>query len=225
MEKVIPDLKSLAVFHRLLARSATGQPATSYTSHFRRPRPGSEMHVIIVDNWRSAALKDPQHWQTLKCIRCGACINTCPVYRRSGGYSYSYFVPGPVGINLGMLNGPKVYSGNVSACSLCKSCDNVCPVKVNLSEQIYHWRQSLDGIGCASIGKKMLSQGMSYVFDRPSLYGAAMNATPLMDSMVSASEYLGLHLWGKGRRMPELAKEPFHQLWKKGNLQDEEQTG
>ena len=102
IEKIIPDYKSLAVFHRLLARSATGQPTTTFTSHFRQPRPGGEMHIILVDNGRSGMLADDLHWETLKCIRCGACMNTCPVYRRSGGYSYTYVIPGPIGVNLGM---------------------------------------------------------------------------------------------------------------------------
>src|SRR3712207_9088596 len=90
----------LGIFTRLLARSATGQPITTYTSHYRRPREGGEYHIIIVDNGRSALLSHPEHIKTLNCIRCGACMNTCPVYRRSGGYSYTYFIPGPIGINL-----------------------------------------------------------------------------------------------------------------------------
>lgn len=93
IEKVVPDYRSVAVFQRLLCRSATGQPTTAYTSHFRQARPGGEMHVILVDNGRSDILADEDHWQTLKCIRCGSCMNTCPVYRRSGGYSYTYFIP------------------------------------------------------------------------------------------------------------------------------------
>ena len=118
IEKVIPDHKSLAVFHRLLARSATGQPSTTFTSHFRKARPGGEMHIILVDNGRSRMLAQEKHWETLKCIRCGACMNTCPVYRRSGGYSYTYFIPGPIGINLGMARDAKKYHDNASACSL-----------------------------------------------------------------------------------------------------------
>ncbi|MBP8760761.1 MAG: lactate utilization protein, partial [Parabacteroides sp.] len=143
IEKVIPDRDSLAVFTRLLARSATGQPITSYTSQYRKPRKGGELHIILVDNGRSDILGNKEHMQTLKCIRCGACMNTCPVYRRSGGYSYSYFIPGPIGINLGMLKSPQEYYTNLSACTLCFSCNNVCPVKIDLGNQIYRWRQSL----------------------------------------------------------------------------------
>ena len=98
LEKVIPDMRALAVFTRLLARSGTGQPVTSYTSLYRKPAPGKRIHVVIVDNGRSEWLADAAHRNMLKCLRCGACMNTCPVYRRSGGYSYSYFIPGPLGI-------------------------------------------------------------------------------------------------------------------------------
>lgn len=115
LEKVIPDMRALGVFTRLLARSGTGQPVTTYTSLYRRPAPGKEIHVILVDNGRSEWLADAEHRNMLKCLRCGACMNTCPVYRRSGGYSYSYFIPGPLGINLGMLRSPKAHHGNVSA--------------------------------------------------------------------------------------------------------------
>ena len=103
LEKIVPDLEALGVFTRLLARSGTGQPITSYTSHYRSPQNGGEFHIIIVDNGRSEILKNREHIRTLNCIRCGECMNTCPVYRRSGGYSYTYFIPGPIGINLSML--------------------------------------------------------------------------------------------------------------------------
>jgi iron-sulfur cluster protein len=79
IEKLVPDYQSLAVFQRLLCRCGTGQPTTTYTSHFRQARPGAEMHVVLVDNGRSDILADKDHWQTLKCMRCGACMNTCPV--------------------------------------------------------------------------------------------------------------------------------------------------
>lgn len=147
-------------------------------------------------------------------------MNTCPVYRRSGGYSYTYFIPGPVGINLGMLRDERRYSDNVSACSLCCSCDNVCPVKVNLSEQIYSWRQDLQRLGRADAVKKTMSGGMKLVFDRPLLYDAALKLSPLINAAASVAEFSGIHLWGKGRNMPEFAKESFHDMWKKGKVKN-----
>ena len=218
MEKLVPNLKSLAVFTRLLARSATGQPVTTYTSHYRKPRKGCEMHIVIVDNGRSAILSNKEHIQTLKCIRCAACMNTCPVYRRSGGYSYTYFVPGPIGINLGMAKNPEKYYDNVSACSLCYSCNNVCPVKIDLADQIYRWRQNLDSLGKADKVKKMMSGGMKFLFKRPKLYNTALTMAPIVNKLPRFMIYNGLNAWGEGRELPRFAKESFTSMWKKGKV-------
>ena len=96
VEKIVPRLADLAVFLRLLARSATGQPTTTYTTHFLA-RCGGELHIVVVDNGRSRLLADETFRRALHCIRRGACMNTCPVFRRSGGYSYAYTIPGPIG--------------------------------------------------------------------------------------------------------------------------------
>lgn len=218
IEKLVPNLASLGVFTRLLARSATGQPITTYTSHFRKPRPGSSMHIIIVDNGRSQILADNEHIQTLKCIRCAACMNTCPVYRRSGGYSYTYFIPGPIGINLGMLKSPERYSDNVSACSLCYSCNNVCPVQIDLADQIYRWRQKLDSLGKADRTKKVVSQGLKVLFTHPSLYATGLRMAPVVNKMPRFLLYNGLNEWGKGRELPKFAGESFTDMWKKGKV-------
>src|SRR5574344_896174 len=218
IEKIIPDYSSLSVFLRLLARSATGQPTTTYTSHFRKARPGSEMHIVLVDNGRSDILGNEEHWETLKCLRCGACINTCPVYRRTGAYPYTCSIPCPIGSNLGMLRNPEEYSGNVSACSLCCSCDNVCPAKVNLSEQIYRWRQSLDSIGKADKMKKIMSNGMSVIFNHPALYQTTLKFAPIVNNLPRCFVYNALNAWGKGRELPIFAKHSFEELWKKGEV-------
>ena len=214
LEKIVPDYRSLAVFQRLLCRCGTGQPTTTFTSHFRKARPGAEMHIILVDNGRSDIIANAEHWESLKCIRCGACMNTCPVYRRSGGYSYTYFIPGPIGINLGMLRNKKKYTDNVSACSLCCSCDNVCPAKVNLSEQIYRWRQELDSLGKADCMKKTMSNGMKVLFDHPSLYRTALRFAPWANHAPRFAIYNSLNGWGEGREMPVFAKQSFHEWWK-----------
>ena len=213
IEKLVPDLSSLAVFQRLLARCGTGQETTVYTSHFRGPRPGGEMHIVLVDNGRSTILADPEHWQTLKCMRCGACMNTCPVYRRSAGYSYSYFIPGPIGINLGMLRDAAAHSGNVSACSLCMSCDQVCPVQVDLSQQIYRWRQRLEAIGQANAMKKLMSQGMTILFNHPALYTATLRLSPAANWLPSALMNSALNPWARDHQMMKFPKKSFHALW------------
>ncbi|MGP1435796.1 MAG: lactate utilization protein B [Phocaeicola sp.] len=214
MEKIVPDRESLGVFTRLLARSATGQPITSYTSHYQKPREGGELHIIIVDNGRSKILANEQHRKTLNCLRCGACMNTCPVYRRSGGYSYTYFIPGPIGINLGMLKAPLHYYDNVSACSLCYSCSNVCPAKIDLAEQIYRWRQDLDKYGVANSEKKVMSRGMGFLMNNPALFNTAMALAPMGMPVLKS---FGME-WGKGRAFPDFAKDSFNALWKKGKV-------
>lgn len=214
MEKIIPDRRSLGVFTRLLARSGTGQPITTYTSHYRKPRQGGELHIIIVDNGRSKILANEQHRKIMNCIRCGACMNTCPVYRRSGGYSYTYFIPGPIGINLGMMKAPLHYYDNVSACSLCYSCSNVCPVKVDLAEQIYLWRQDLKKFGVANSEKKLMSNGMEAIMNRPKLFNTTLKMAPLGMGVLKS---IGMQ-WGKGRDYPSFPKESFNELWKKGKV-------
>lgn len=211
IEKIVPDLDALAVFQRLLARHGTGQATTVYTSHFRGPRPGGEMHIILVDNGRSRILADADHWQTLKCMRCGACMNTCPVYRRSGGYSYTYFIPGPIGVNLGMLRSPDQNYHNVSACSLCCSCDNVCPVRVDLSSQIYRWRQQLDGFHHADPMKKAMSAGMAAMFGRPALYHAAQSMAPAANLLPKFVTGVRLNAWAYGHAMPKFPGKTFRE--------------
>lgn len=219
IEKLVPDYDSLAIFQRLLARCGTGQPTTTFTSHFRKARPGAEMHVVLLDNGRSDILGNSTHWETLKCMRCGACMNTCPVYRRSTGYSYSYFIPGPIGINLGMLKNPKLHSGNVSACSLCLSCNNVCPTKVNPGTQIYAWRQQLDSLGTANPAKKLISEAMKVTYEHHSLLAAALKTAPIVNLLPhSLTENAHLDPWAVGHNLPTFSKESFETMWKKGKV-------
>lgn len=217
IDKLIPNLESMGVFSRLLARSATGQPVTSCMAHYGKPHRGGEQHFILVDNGRSTILGQPEHRKTLNCIRCGACMNTCPVYRRSGGYSYSYFIPGPIGINLGMLKNPHEYSGNVSACSLCLSCSYVCPVMVDLGEQIYTWRQKLNGYGTADKTKKIMVKAMKMIMDRPTVFNSALKLAPIVNKAPRPFVYNRLNAWGKGRELPKFASESFNSWWKKQN--------
>lgn len=142
IDKVIPRRADLPVFLRLLARSATGQPITAYTSLFRRPAPGAELHVVIVDNGRTSLLADAPLRPALQCIRCGACLNTCPVYRRSGGHSYGDdALPGPIGAVLAAARDPVRHGDLAHASSLCGSCGEVCPVKVPLPAQLLELRR------------------------------------------------------------------------------------
>lgn len=196
IDKIVPDRESLGVFTRLLARSATGQAVTAYTTHYSAPREGVELHIVIVDNGRSRILSDRRHFKLLNCLRCGACMNTCPVFRRIGGHSYSYFIPGPVGTNLGMTADPARYKDNLSLCSLCHSCACVCPAKVDLADQIYAWRQDWH----ASRAKSAVSCGMNLVMKHPALLDIGLKLAPWGMKVLKS---LGLK-WGRGREMPDM---------------------
>ena len=136
----------------------------------------------------------------------------------------TYFIPGPIGINLGMAHDPEKYYDNLSACSLCISCSDVCPVKVDLAEQIYKWRQDLDGLGKANTGKKIMSGGMKFLMERPALFNAALWAAPVINGLPRFMKYNDLDDWGKGRELPEFAKESFNEMWKKNKVQGKEET-
>src|SRR6478609_6000692 len=170
IEKIIPQRKHLGVFLRILARSATGQPVTTYSSHFKKPRIGKAIHIILVDNGRSTHLGRPDFRNALKCIRCAACFNTCPVYRRSGGHSYHTAIAGPIGSILAPNLDMKQYADLPFASTLCGSCSNVCPVKIDIHDQLYKWRQVIVKNGYVSSTKKTGIAGMSFVLSHPTIF-------------------------------------------------------
>ncbi len=141
IEKIIATRDDLGILLRVLARSATGQPITSYTTHVTKPRDGAQMHVVLVDNGRTARLADAEMRSALHCIRCGACLNTCPIYRRSGGYSYGHVIPGPIGAILAPAVDLSAHRALPFASTLCGSCGDVCPVKIDIPAQLLTWRE------------------------------------------------------------------------------------
>ena len=157
LEKLVPGVHELAVFLRLLSRSATGQRVTVYTSHVHKPRPGQALHIVLVDNGRTVQLARDDFWRSLKCIRCAACMNTCPVYRRSGGHSYGSTVAGPIGSVLTPGIDLEKYAALPFASTLCGSCTAVCPVKIDLDAQLYRWRQVATSAGYVSGAKKTVA--------------------------------------------------------------------
>ncbi|MFM2250975.1 MAG: hypothetical protein RLZZ358_1902 [Bacteroidota bacterium] len=215
IEKILPRRKDLGVFLRLLARSATGQPITNYNSHFRSPSPGKEIHLILVDNGRTAQLAREKFRNSLKCIRCGACMNTCPIYRRSGGFSYNSTVPGPIGSILSPGLDLKKHSSLPFASTLCGSCTDVCPVKINIHEQLFEWRQEVTKTQ-GEFAKGLAMKLANGIFKSPLAYkisGSLMrNALKsLPDSLI----YHPLNIWGKNRNLPDAPKESFQQWYRK----------
>lgn len=216
IEKVIPRLEDLAVFIRMLSRSALGSPITQYTSHFRGPRAGAEMHVVLVDNGRSERLGRSAFWTSLKCIRCGACMNTCPVYRRSGGLSYGAIYSGPIGLIIDPSFNARKYSRLPFASTLNGSCTNVCPVKINIHEQIYAWRKEL---GCrheSPFLERAAMKAAGAVLSRPALYRAAVATfNTALAKLPRFVVYNRFNAWGKEREMPYPPRETFHQWYQR----------
>ncbi|MCQ6961409.1 lactate utilization protein B [Mucilaginibacter aquariorum] len=215
IEKLIPQRKHLSVFLRLLTRSATGQPITTYSSHFKRPRPGQEMHIVLVDNGRSIQLGREDFRNSLKCIRCGACMNTCPVYRRSGGHSYHTAVAGPIGSILAPNLDMKQYADLPFASTLCGSCTNVCPVKIDIHDQLYKWRQVIIKEGYGDKKKATAMQAMAYTLSSPKVYRIAGKAGRLVMKYAPFAVNNSLNPWYKQRDMPEPPKESFGEWYKK----------
>jgi L-lactate dehydrogenase complex protein LldF len=217
IEKIIPRLEDLAVFVRLLSRSALGSPITQYTSHFRGPRAGGEMHVVLVDNGRSERLGMAEFWTSLKCIRCGACMNTCPVYRRSGGLSYGATYSGPIGLIIDPTFNVRKYSNLPFASTLNGSCTDVCPVKINIHEQIYAWRRELVKIHEVPLTKRAAMKAAGELLSRPAAYRAAIAVgDAALRHLPRFVIYNGLNAWGKHREMPHSPKQTFYD-WYKAN--------
>jgi L-lactate dehydrogenase complex protein LldF len=215
VEKIVPGTRELGVLLRLLARSATGQPITTYTSHFHGPKRNGEMHVVIVDNGRSAITASDQHRQVLKCIRCAACTNTCPVYRRSGGYSYDYTVPGPIGSLLAPLRDLNKYKSLPYACSLCASCTDVCPVKIDLHHELYAMRQEITDKGLLPWHKRVGAKLMGRVLGSRFMYETAGKLMrTIAPRLPRALVYSKLNVWGRQRELPPMPKKSFRELLK-----------
>lgn len=215
IEKIIPRREHLGVFLRLLARSATGQPTTTYNSHFRKPQPGRTMHIVLVDNGRSVQLGREDFRNSLKCIRCGACMNTCPVYRRSGGHSYHTAIAGPIGSILAPNLDMKKYADLPFASTLCGSCSNVCPVKIDIHDQLYKWRQVIVKEGYSPKAKTIAMKGMAWVLGKPALYrlaGKMARWTMRTMPFLAANR---MNPWYKQREMPQPPKQSFAEWYEK----------
>ncbi len=206
IEKIVPTLQDLGVFLRLLARSATGQAITTYSSIFKKPSEGKEIHLIIVDNGRSKILSETKFTNALKCIRCGACMNTCPVFRRSGGHEYNYVIPGPIGSCLGAARDIKKHGKMAFASTLCGSCDNVCPVKIDLHEQLLALRGKYKE--AVSERKDKFYKLAFVILKYPLLYKAATKILQFMPHSFYKKA------WGSSRTVPKAAKKSFSEIYK-----------
>lgn len=216
IEKLIPHRADLGVFLRLLARSATGQSITSYSSHFRKPEPGREMHIILVDNGRTRQLGREKFRRSLACIRCGACMNTCPIYRRSGGHSYESVIPGPIGAILSPGMDLKKHASLPFASTLCGSCSDVCPVKIDIHEQLYQWRQIVIRDTGGDPVKSGAMGATGKLMRRPRLFRLGGKVLRwLLRRLPRHLVYSRFNPWGKQRELPNAPEESFFEWYKR----------
>jgi L-lactate dehydrogenase complex protein LldF len=210
MEKVIPTLADLAVFIRLLPRSATGQILSSYMSLITGTRkPGEntgakEQHIVILDNGRSDIVKS-EFREILKCIRCGACMNVCPVYSTIGGHAYDSTYPGPMGIILTtMLEGMERAHPLLDATTLCGACSEVCPVRVPLKDLIHRLREIRAVRGFTPSSERTAMSAFGVAAKAPALYSFGQSFMRLFWSAAKKAPGGGVL-----RRMPRPSDETF----------------
>jgi len=214
IEKLIPRARDLGVFIRMLSRSALGTAITQYTSHFHGPRRGGELHVVLVDDTRSERLGSPDFWHALKCIRCGACMNTCPVYRRGGGLSYGATYSGPIGVILDPGFDLEKYRELPFHSSLCGSCTEVCPVKIDISDQIYKWRRVVAAKGMLRLTKRVGMSALGATLGHPTAFHAAESVSETaLAHLPRFALYNALNPWGRHRELPAVPRRTFRQWY------------
>ena len=221
IEKVIPRAQDLAVFLDLLGRSATGQPLTVYTSFLSGPRRAGEIdgpdefYVVLLDNGRTKLLRDPEKRQSLYCIRCGACLNHCPVYRKIGGHNYPWVYSGPIGaIITPQFHGITEDAWLPFASSLCGACAEVCPVKIEIPKLLLKLRsevtQAKQREGSGGV-ERWAFRIWAWMMTHPKMYrllarvGAGF--APVLPKIGP------LRGWASQRELPRVPARSFHQLW------------
>lgn len=216
IEKIIPKMSQLGLFYPLLAAHGTGQQITAYNTIFTGPRKSGEvdgpekMYVILLDNGRTTVFEDDEAYESLACIRCGACLNACPVYKTIGGYTYDTTYSGPIGSVLTpFLKGFKDFSHLSFASTLCGKCVEVCPVKIPLTDILLSNRRKSVEQGLRPFSEKMMMKGFSMITgSRTTLDIVSGN----LKNFVTLP--LNYTAWGPKRTMPEFAKKSFSQQYK-----------
>ncbi len=232
MEKVVPDLESLAVMLKVLARSATGQAMSSYVSLLTGPRREGEedgpeaFHLVVLDNGRSKLLADPELREALACIRCGACLNVCPVYRRAGGHAYGWVYSGPIGAVIApTLLGPERAPQLPFASSLCGACRDVCPVRIDLPRLLLAQRRKLVEGRRAPAGRaeRLAVRLFAAAAATERRYRWAGRALYWLSRLFASRPFVrrggwrppGISGWTRARDLPAPAHEPFRRRWAK----------
>lgn len=219
IEKVIPRAQDLATFLKLLGRSATGQPLTVYTSFLSGPRrPGEidgpeEFHVILLDGGRTKLLADETKRQSLYCIRCGACLNHCPVYRKIGGHSFPWVYSGPIGaIITPQFHGVESEPALPFASSLCGACAEVCPVKIDIPKILLELRANVkesEKRNAENPLERAAFRAFAYIACRPRLWRRVMR----MAAKAPVLKIGPVAAWLSQRELPPFPPKSFRELW------------
>jgi len=227
IEKLVPRLSDLAVMLKLLGRSATGQTMTVYTSIFGGPRQGGEkdgpeeFHIVLLNNGRTEILASAEYRETLRCIRCGACLNACPVYRKIGGHAYGSVYPGPIGALITPLfQGLEKFKDLPHASSLCGACYEVCPVKINIPKHLINLRRDINTRRINGEAERFIYKAWAWGMKSPFTYYilCMLQKFDLRRRAHKTGWIRSLPLfvagWTQVRDMPAPAKRTFHQIWK-----------
>lgn len=228
MERIIPSWEDLEVMATLLPRSATGQKLTVYMSAINGPRRADdsdgpeELHVIIIDNGRSRQLGDPEFQEVLNCIRCGACLNACPVYRHVGGHAYGWVYSGPIGAVLTpILNheNREQWGEVANASTLCGACHEACPVKIPLHDMLVYIRRRNVEEGITKPAERFAMKAYKYTMSNHKRYRSALKLArlgqgPLVKNGQIKAKIGPLKGWNAYRHAPALADRSFRDSWK-----------
>lgn len=223
IEKVIPRLDDLAVFLTLLPRSATGQRMSSYVSLITGPRRAGEIdgprefHLVILDNGRAAIHADPQMRESLACIRCGACLNVCPVFERTAGHAYGSVYAGPIGaVITPLLSGLETAGDLPFASSLCGACGEVCPVKIDLPRLLLELRARVVAQRGAPWRERIFVWGWTAAMLSPRRLDAAGRVVRFVHRLVAGGRVrlpYPFSRWVRARDVPSPAGPPFRDRW------------
>ncbi len=234
IEKIVPRFQDLEVFLQLLPRSATGERMNPYnsiwtgTSGEDGPR---AFHVILLDNGRTRMMSNTRERETLNCIRCGACLNSCPVYRETGGHAYGSIYSGPIGAILSpQLNGMEHSRSLPYASSLCGACYEVCPVKINIPETLIHLRGRIVAQDQQTLTGKLSQEGLgmkmaAHLFQHPRQYAAAQRLARTGQGIFERDGKL-VNLpgmaggWTQFRDLRAFPKQTFREWWQQSRKQN-----
>ncbi len=222
IEKVIPKLEDLALLLPMLATAGTGQHLTCYNSMYGGPRAEGEcdgpeeFHLVLLDNHRTALLADHEQRDALRCIRCGACLNVCPIFKNIGGHSYGTTYQGPIGsVITPHLRGLQDWKHLSHASSLCGACTQTCPVRIDLHHHLLRNRRNAVS-DKPKLLEKITFRGFAFVMRRPALYRLAGRLSRIADALarpLAGGRFDPLRAWRSTRTLPAPARESFKDYW------------